>query len=349
LAWAAWLPAPAAAAAPAPEPGVVQVDAAGPAQDGDGWAAVEDARGTTRWPQALQGLLVLHPHGRSASRALRELAALPDDLAESAALLGRARDEGADSEDGTLAALALARLDYAQDRPESALLALDHADAWPRPAAIQDEWLYWRAQCHLVLKGYRQAREDLRRLLTIHPKSPRAEAALAARAECDAACKDDADAEAAWTQLAQAKGAFAAQALWGLAGLRQRQGRLPEAQALYRQLLDRYPASFEAQAAPAKLDALARTPAKPQAPPAKPAGQRRWWVQVGAFSREAGASKLSARLRARHWKAVSQSRSVDGQRLVFVKVGPYKSRGLGLKAAAALKAKEKLDPRLVEE
>jgi tetratricopeptide (TPR) repeat protein len=335
--------------AAAPEPGVVQLDASGPgAAADDDRAAVEDARGTTGLARALEGYLALHPHGRAASRALREEAALPDDLAESAALLRRAREEGADYEEGSAAALDLARLEYAQGRPDSALLALERSDAWPRPASLQAEWLYWRAQCHLAQKGFRQAREDLRRLLTLHPDSPRAEAALAARADCDAHCHDDAAAEEAWARLVQGKGAFAAQALWGLADLRQRQGRREEARRLFQRLADAYPASFEAQAAGGRLEALAKAPAgRPVAPP--PPLRRHWWVQVGAYSRQAKAQQLVHALKARRWKAMARPRTVDGQPYYFVTVGPYANKAKAQAAAQRLHAREKLESFLVEE
>jgi tetratricopeptide (TPR) repeat protein len=211
---------------------------------------------------------------------------------------------------------------------------------------MQDEWLYWRAQCRLVLKGYRQAREDLRRLLTVHPDSPRAEAALAARADCDSHLKDDAAAEAAWTRLAGSQGAYAAQALWGLAELRQRQGRRDDALRYFRRLVKAYPASFEAQAAPARMAALAKAPV---AKAVTRAVKRRWWVQVGAFSRQAAAVRMVKGLKAHRWAARSTVRVVDGQRLYFVTVGPYGAKAKALAAGRSLHAKEKLDQHLVEE
>lgn len=329
-----------------PEPGVVQVEAAAPADDG--WAAVEDARGGTGWAQALAGVLALHPHGLLASRALFEQAALDDDLGAASALLRRASQEGADHAEGSTAALALARLDFAQGRPEEALADLERADGWPRPEAIQAEWLYWRAQSRLALKGFRQAREDLRRLLALHPDSPRAEAALAARADCDLHCGDLKLAREAWTSLAQAKGDFAAQALWGLADLDQRQGRRDEAGRLYRRLMDLYPASFEAQAAPARLQALARLPGTTPVK-AAPAPRKRWWVQVGAYSRRASAQRQAQGLRRHRWRAVLEEHLVDGQRLYFVMVGPYADRARAAAGARALGAREKIDVRTVEE
>lgn len=328
----------------APEAGVVQLQAAAGA-DAD-WAPVEDARGSTRLAGALEAYLAAHPHGAGASRALQLQADATDDLDLAGSLLKRAREEGRDDESGSAAALALARLDYAQGRPEAALADLDAAATWPRADAIGDEWLYWHGQSRLVLKGFNGAREDFRRLLTLHPSSPRAEAGLAGRADCDAALKDDAAAEEAWTGLAKGGGPFAAQAWWGLATLRQRQGRAAEAAACYRRILALYPASFEAGAAPGRLEALQRLPAAVPTP--KP-GPSRWWVQVGAYSNRAMALRLAAVLKRHRWKAQVRRRLADGTARQLVWVGPYAQKAQAEAAARLLVSREKLPQRLVEE
>jgi TolA-binding protein len=345
---------PAEPAPPAtPEPGVVQVDAPAPG-DAD-WQKVEDARGGTGLAQALQGYLAAHPHGLGASRALQEQAAAQDDLGLAASMLERARVEGAGNQAGSAAALSEARLQYDMGDPAEALRVLDASQSWPRPAADEDEWLYWRAQCRLLGKGYAGARVDLRSLLRNFPASPRAEAALAARAECDFVLKDFGQAEEAWQRLSGDAGPFVAQALWGLALLRQRQGRMPEAQALFQRLIDRFPASFEARAAAAHLDALAAAAGKtvPIRPRPAPAAQlrapARLWVQVGAYARRAAARQECARLAAHHWRAQVSARVGDGHRLYLVRLGPFRDNAQAQSTAKRLAQRERLDPRVVEE
>jgi TolA-binding protein len=347
-----------AAADPAPaEAGVVQVEAPAPG-DAD-WKAVEDARGSSGLAQALQDYLKQHPHGLGASRALQEQAAAQDDLGLAASMLERARVEGAGNEAGSAAALSEAKLQYDMGDPDAGLRILVASQSWPRPAAAEDEWLYWRAQCRILGKGYASAREDLRSLLRNFPASARAEAALAARAECDYVLRDYGQAEAAWQQLSQGGGPFAARAVWGLALLRQRQGKSAEARALFQRLLDRYPASFEAHEAVAHLNALgppglAGIPAPaPSALHPKPALNARaaglLWVQVGAYARRAAALQECARLRAHRWRAGVKARDSDGHRLYLVRFGPFRSSAQAQALAKRLALKEGLDPRVVAE
>lgn len=341
--------APALAAAPAPtaeaalEPGVVEL--ALPKTDDNAWAPVEDARNSTRFAEALSSFLQAHPHGPQAARALAEQAAREDDLFKAEALLKQARSEGKGSEAGSAAALAQAHLEYAQDRPAAALQIMEEAEPWPRPEAIQAEWLYWRAQCRLVLKGWQRARDDLRQLAATWPKHPRAEEARLGQAECDAALGQDDSAAAGFTRLSS--GPFAAQALWGLASLRQRQGDVAEARRLFLRLRHDYPASFEAEGALARLDALAKLPQPTPAPAASKA--KACWLQVGAFSRQVSADKLARQLRAKGYKVKVQLRKVDGRSLRLVKAGPYASRAKAEAAGKRLAAKERMIFRIVEE
>lgn len=335
--------APLHAADAALEPGVVEVPATVP--DAHPWQQVEDARGSTRFAAALEAHLKAYPHGPQAARALIEEALLEDDLVKAGATLRLARGEGSGSAYGSRAAFELARLEYAQDRAESAFNILLDADAWPRPEGLEPEWLYLRAQSRLVQKGYQRARDDFQHLAAAYPGHARYQAALLGQADCDAALKDD---ERAWDHYqALLKGPFAAQALWGQATLRQRQGKDDEARKLYAKLVERYPASFEARAAQDKLVALAHVKSKPAAKPSPVLN--RWWVQVGAFSRKPSADKLAAKLKKRRYPVKVQGRQVDGRSLYLVKAGPYTVKAKADAAARRLETQDKLPQRIVQE
>lgn len=325
------------------EPGVVEVPAA--ASEAPAWQQVEDARGGTGFAAALEAHLKAYPHGQEAARALVEQALLEDDLLKAGVTLRLARGEGNGSIHGSRAAFELARLEYAQDRVESAHGILQDADAWPRAEELDPEWLYLRAQCRLVLKGFQRARDDFQHLAAAYPKHRRAEAALLGQADCDMALKDD---ERAWEHYqALLKGPFAAQALWGQATLRQRQGRDAEALRLYRSLIKRYPASFEARAATEKAEALAK--AKPRATVKPTPTVNRWWVQVGAFSRKESALKMAAKLKKRRYPAKVLGRKLDDRTLYLVKVGPFTVKAKADAAARKLETQDKLPQRIVQE
>lgn len=331
--------------ASAEEPGVVEIAEAAPDQDA-AWKAVFAQKGSAAWPGALEAWLKQNPHGPLASLALTEKAALLDDLDQASALLRQARSEGQGSPAGSAAALELARLEYAQERVESALAVLEEADGWPRDEAIEPDWLYWKAQCRLVLKGFQRARDDFQHLAAGWPKHPRAQAALLGQAECHTALREFERAEALLRPLAEPGSPLAAQALWTWAGLKARQGDGEGARRYYARLKRDYPASFEASGVDAKLAELP-APA-PKATP-KAAAARRWLVQVGAFSRKATADKLGARLRKGRYPVLVQARRVDGRMLYLVKAGPYRSRALAAAAARKLETREKLPQRIVEE
>jgi TolA-binding protein len=331
--------------AAAPEEGVVELAEAAPAQD-EAWAALLAKKGTPVWPGLLEAWLKKNPHGPLASLALVQEAEREDDLTKAAATLRLARGEGQGTEAGAAAAYELARLDYAQERPESALAGLEEAESWPRPEAQQPDWLYWKAQCRLVLKGYQRARDDFEHLAAGWPKHPRAPAALLGQAECDVALKAYDKAVPVLEQLSRPGSAFAAQALWALAGAKARQGDPAGARELYRRLRRDYPASFEAASVEEKLAALPQAAPTPMPTPA-PSG--RFSVQVGAFARKATADKLAARLRKKRYPVRVLVRRVDGRALYLVKAGPYKGRAAAEKQAQRLEQKEKLPQRIIEE
>lgn len=329
---------------PTPEAGVVEVAETPPEQD-QAWNALLAQRGSADWPAQLQAWLKQNPHGRRAGQALIEEAALEDDLTKAAATLRLARGEAANTDVGSEAALALARLDYAQERTESALATLDEAEDWPKSDDLQPEWLYWKAQCRFVLKGFQHARDDFQQLAAGWPKHPRAQAALLGQAECDSVLKAYDRAEPVFTALSKPGAPFAAQALWAWAGMKVRQGDNAAARQLYTRLKAEYPASFEASSVDERLAALPTT-----APVASPTpAASRYAVQVGAFSHKASADKLSARLRKHHYPAQVLAHRVDGRTLYLVKVGPYRRRDLAQKQAQRLESKEKLPQRIIEE
>lgn len=328
---------------PTPVSDLIELVEAGPFQD-PAWRALRAKKGGADWAAALAEWLERHPHGPLASLALAEQAALEDDLLKAAATLRLARGEGAGTEAGSAAALELARLEYALERVESALAGMEDAEGWPRADEIQPEWLYWKAQCRFVLKGFLRARDDFRHLAAGWPKHPRAAVALLGQAECDAILKAYERAEPVFESLARPGQAFAAQALWSWAGMKVRQGDWASARGLYLRLKREYPASFEATAVDEKLAALP----PPQASPTPPAS-RRYAVQVGAFSRRATADKLAERLRKHRYPAHVQPRRADGRTLHVVKVGPYKTRSQAEQQARRLETREKLPQRIVEE
>jgi tetratricopeptide (TPR) repeat protein len=340
LAWATPL---AGAVPPAPEAGVVEVAEPDSDLERDRQALLAQ-KGGPDWPGALQAWLKRHPGGPRAALGMVEQAALEDDLLKALELLRKARREGSGTQAGSLAALEAARLDYALERPESALAGLEEADAWPRAEALEPEWLYWKAQSRFVLKGFQRARDDFQHLAAGWPKHPRAQAALLGQAECDAVLRAYARAEPVFEALTRPGQPFAAQALWSWAGMKQRQGDPVGARALYLRLKQGYPASFEATAVDAKLAALPAPPASPT-PKAAPA----FYVQVGAFSRQATADKLAERLRKHGYAVKVQPRNADGRILRLVKVGPYKTRQQAQQQARRLEAREKLPHQIIEE
>ena len=312
------------------------------------WKAVEDARGGAASAQALRGWLQ-RPMGMPlAARALMEQASMRDDLAGSAMDFARAAGEGQGTAAGADASLELARLEYARGRPAEALAALDRADAWPREDALQAEWLYWRGQSRLALKRWDRADQDFRQLAALWPQSTRVDAAVLGAADCEMALGDFVRAQASYGDLTQAAGTFAAQGLWGLGTLFQKQGALDEADQAFSSLLKRYPASFEAQAVPGKLAETAAS-GRPLGARGFARRQGRWNLQVGAFSKRRWAESLAAHLRRRHFKVKIQRSTLDGRILYLVKVGPYLSRPAAEAAAQFLQSREKLPLNLVEE
>jgi TolA-binding protein len=312
---------------------------------------VEDARGSSRFASALETWLKAHPHGPQAARALIEEAALQENLLEAGGTLRRARGEAENTPWGSQAALELAKLDYAQERTESALLTLEDAETWPRAEALEPDWLFWRGQCRLLLKGYEQAKADFERLIAGYPKYPQLDAARLGLAECDAALRADERALAGFEALYKdPQNPFAAQALWGAASLRQRQGEAAESKRLFEQLRGLYPSSFEAKAAQGHLDELAKLPTPTPVPQQAAQGKAgRFRVQVGAFSKRAGALRLQRTLKARRYPVQLQARRLGARTLYIVRVGPYKTRAAAEAAAQHLEKRERLPQRITED
>jgi tetratricopeptide (TPR) repeat protein len=329
------------AATPAPPAG-----AAIPASGGEeaDWRAVEDARSGTGFARALDRVLQDHPHGPLASRALLEQAALQDDLTEAAALLRRAAGEGAAAVEGSAATLALARLEFAEDKPDLALKALEDAEAWPRAATLQPEWLYWRGQCRMTLKGFQGAADDFRLLLSGYPGHARAAAAALDVADCEAALRQDAQAAQDYAKVAASGGPFAAQALWGMGCLRQRQGKPQEALEDFERLVSVFPDSFEAQAAVPRIQELRPKAAPAGAPPpaqARP-GRALWYVHVGAYGKRRPADRQARHLRRDHFRVSVRLTRVRGRLYYIVKVGPFNARAKAEAMAQILHERERI-------
>jgi tetratricopeptide (TPR) repeat protein len=332
------------------EPGVVDVPVAAVSTDEALWKPVEDARGGSRFAAALETWLAAHPHGVQASRALLERAALQENLLEAGADLRRARSEGVASIWGARASLELAKLEYDQERAESALMALEDAETWPRSEDLEPEWLYWRGQCRLVLKGFERAKADFERLLASYPTHVRLAAARLGLAECDAALHADDKALAGFELLYKdPQSPFGAQALWGAASLRLRQGQAAEAKRLFTRIRTQYPASFESKAAQDRLAELAKVPEATPVPATAPAKAGRFHVQVGAFSKRSGAVNLQKILKKRRYPVLLQARKLGARTLYIVKVGPYKDRAAAENIAHKLETRDKLPQRITEE
>lgn len=338
-------------AADAPEAGVVEIPSTPADRDEAAWKGVEDQRGKPGLAAALDAWLVAHPHGVLAARALLEQAAGEENLLAAAGTLRRARGEGSGTVWGSKASLELVKLEYAQDRIESALLIMDEADAWPRSEEMEGDWLFWRGQCRLALKGFERAKTDLERFAAAYPKHPKAPQAQLGLGECAAALKQDDVALKIFERIYQdPRSEFGAQALWGAATLRQRRAENAEAQRLFKRLRAQFPASFEATAAKDRLEQLAKLPEVKPTPTPKPAAKAgRFYVQVGAFSKKASAQKLQKTLKARRYPALLMGRKQGGRTLYLVKTGPYKTRSAAEAAAHKLSTRDKLPQRIVEE
>jgi tetratricopeptide (TPR) repeat protein len=329
------------------EPGVVDIPASAPSNEESAWKPVEDARGSSRFAAALETWLSAHPHGVQAARALLERAALQENLLEAGADLRRARGEGPASVWGAKASLELAKLEYAQERTESALMVLEDAETWPHGDDLEPEWLYWRGQCRLVLKGFERAKSDFERLLAGYPKHARAPEARLGLAECDAALRADDKALAGFEQLYKdPQSPFGAQALWGAATLRQRQGQAVEAKRLFLRIRTQYPASFESKAA---QDRLAELPAPTPVPVTAPARASRLYVQVGVFTRRSAAVNLQKILKSHRYPVLLQTRKQGALTRYYVRVGPYKNRPSAENIARKLETRDKLHYYITEE
>jgi len=221
---------------------------------------------------------------------------LQDNLVEAGAYLRRAQGEAPATLWGSRASLELAKLEYDQERTESAFTILEDAETWPRGEDLEPDWLYWHGQCRLVLKGFERAKLDFERLIASYPKYARVAEARLGLAECDAALAGDdkalADKALAGFELLykELQSPYGAQALWGAASLRQRQGQVAEAKRLFQRIRTQYPASFESKAAQERLEQLAKAPAPAPTPVAVHAKAARLYVQVGAFTKRSGAS-----------------------------------------------------------
>jgi tetratricopeptide (TPR) repeat protein len=337
------------------EPGVVDVPVAASNTDENAWKPVEDARGSTRFAAVLEAWLAAHPHGPQAARGLIERAALQENLLEAGADLRRARGEGPATPWGARASLELAKLEYDQERSESALVTLEEAETWPRGEDLEPDWLYWHGQCRLVLKGFERAKVDFERLIASYPKYGRITEARLGLAECDAAlARDDkalgdkalAEFEAIYREL---QSPYGAQALWGAAALCQRQERIAEAKRLFTRIRTQYPASFESNAAQDRLEQLAKAPAPTPTPAAARLKPGSFYVQVGAFSKRGGALNLQKILKKRRYPVLLQVRKFGARTLYIVKVGPLKSRAVAESMAHKLETRDKLLYRINEE
>jgi tetratricopeptide (TPR) repeat protein len=336
----------------APEAGVVDIPVAASTADDSAWKPVEDARGSSRMAAALQTWLSAHPHGLQAARGLYEEGLLQDNLLEAAGTFRRACGEGPASLWGVKASLALAKLEYFQERPEAALMVLENAETWPRPEELEPDWLFWRGQCRLVLKGFERAKADFERLGASYPHYPQAEEARLGLAECDAALKEDDKALLGYEGIYKdPQAVFGAQALWGAAVLRQRQGQVDEAKRLFLRLRLQYPASFEAKAVPARLQDLAKVPVPTPVPSPKPSVRAlgRFYVQVGAYAKMGSAVRLQKTLKRRRYPVLVQGRKQVVRTLYFVKVGPYRDLPAALAASHKLQKQDHLPTRVIQE
>ncbi|MGH7441664.1 MAG: tetratricopeptide repeat protein, partial [bacterium] len=181
--------------------------------------------------------LAASPGTIRAARALTLQAEHSNSLSRATALLQRAMRLGRRSQVGSRAALELAELDYTAGRSAQALAALRKARTWPRADASRPDWRYWGGQIHLALRQWREALVDFKGFLRFWPGNARADAARLGEADCLEALGRHTEARALYQILTADKGAFAAQALWGLGDLAQTEGRNDEAQSDFARLL----------------------------------------------------------------------------------------------------------------
>lgn len=278
----------------------------------------------------------------SRSQTLFEESQAMYDMGLVSAKLRAARDAGKGTIDGSRAALELARLEYAQDRPDAALSILHAADGWPRDEDLEAQWLYLRAQSRILGKGYQRARDDLQSLVSNHAEHRLAPAAALALADCDAALRPDEAAAQAYEAIIEAKGPLAAQALWGLGQLREKQKQLPEALQAYEGLLAAYPFSVDAESARLKVAALNGKRLKPT-PVAVKAGPKAFYVRVGLYGRRSVPRDLAKNLRRNHYKVEVKPVEVAGRAMSLVRVGPYKKRAQAESDVRRLRRQDKLD------
>jgi outer membrane protein assembly factor BamD (BamD/ComL family) len=280
---------------------------------------------------------------------------LQENLDEAGGYLRRAQGEAPATLWGSRASLELAKLEYDQERIESAYTILEGAETWPRSEDLEPDWLYWRGQCRLVLKGFERAKADFERLIASYPKYSRVTEAHLGLAECDAAlARDDkalgdkavAEFELLYKDL---QSPYGAQALWGAASLRLRQDQVAEAKRLFTRIHTQYPASFESKAAQERLAQLAQAPPPTPVPAAAPAKAHHFYVQVGAFSKRGGALKLQKILKKRRYQVLLQTRKDGARTLYIVKVGPSKDLAAAMSSAHKLATRDKVPTRITEE
>ncbi len=255
---------------------------------------------------------------------------------EEAGLRG-AFERGAGTAAGSAAALRLAGLECAAGRYAAADRILARAKPWPRPGDLSAQWLAWRGRVRLALGRPREALRDFVLVRRFRPASP--EAAGALLGEADALRKLDRYARAKVLYRRLVPGPCAAQALWGLGRVYEREGRERSARECFERLLSAYPSSFEAAS-------LAAHPAPPEAGP-PPGRGAAWCVQVGAYSQVRWARALIRQLRSQGYRVRVQRRSIAGRALDLIQVGPYADASAAAAAARVLARRDHLPYQLV--
>jgi TolA-binding protein len=302
---------------------------------------------------AKEGVVDLSAHADSAepeSKIQFERGKASENLEEAAEAFKAAikRDPGGPW--AQMARLELGKQEYALGRAESAMV---HLEAVPEDGLTGEnkaQLLYWRAQCRFVLKGFTKSQEDFESFLRLYPEHALADSASLAVADCDAALRHDDAAFTGYKKLYQAPASSVApQAYLQAAALHLKSGRKHEARLLLEKVAKDFPESLEAGRAKEELKSLPKAEAATPTPQkAVPEGAAAFTIQVGAYSRHAGALALFNKLKKRGYPVRLDKQVIKDSVFHLVQIGKYPKKAQAQKAADRIKARERLPVRIVE-
>jgi TolA-binding protein len=323
----------------------ISARAGGPVAD---WAPVEKKLGSPEAAKALDAYLKKHPGGQLAARAGVERARLEENLEKALTYYREAAKADNDGLWGARAVLELAKSEYTLGHYEKALLHLDTLVLDDDTRELEAQLWFWRAQARYVLMGVKRARRDFETMLKKYPEHVLAPAAALGAGECAMASGDYDAAYKKFLSLAAPKSAVGAQALWQAAQVQEKKGNPLKALEHYRQLGSRFPNSFEATQARKKLEGKPLPKAKPTPRPKKVSAAY-YAVQLGAFSKPAGAENLRKKLKKKKLTVIVKKIDVRGSVYHVVRVGKFPNEAAAETFARGLKRREGWSYRVVAE